>query len=380
MQPSSDFLLSPFTQAVWLGKGAIVLNRIKDEDDDFHRGYHIIVPYQAVKAVVEKRELIQTSMLALMEGLTTGPTDIALYKNQVLRICEFYDEFYLGFHKLDTNTGKVMIGKGMNLTEEEYAVLLDKLMKRFSNNDDEEEEENKRKRRRNYQKSDGGKKRRIVLEEGSTASTSEKKEKEDKEEEENPQFVAYRFGWRWYCDTGAQYTNIGECKKSEGEWHFDPKSCFSEAMGVKPVVNPDKSSLEGEYKLDVFKKEETINIDEEFMDAALINLVMYNVAKCAAQDRALDIYTDAYGWKDIPTVWSDVEIYGKTVLDGLSLTDIYDLCKKAILQYGQISSQKEMLLMSLFATYEKKDSILGMITNNSINETLTNLFYYIQGI
>ena len=201
----------------------------------------------------------------------------------------------------------------MNLTEPEYQELLAKLVLRFplertrklpqKTNDPEkdsqkpEEPQTSKVRRRKRQHFEMNNDQEVVAE---TASNSKVSNKSDGE----PQFFVTKYGWCWYSDVGAQYVSDGQ---TQGQWHFNPKNCFFEAMRLKPEdATGDDADLCGSYKLDVFHKKELVRIDNKFMDVVFAKLIRYNVAMCVEEDKALHLYS---------TEWQDIEVYGKIVLE-----------------------------------------------------------------
>ena len=138
----SAFLLSNVTKAVWLERGAIQLTRIKDEDEDFNQdGRSIYLFHQSCWAIVRKYQLIQESMSGVKEGEIESPCNIVLHKQQVIRLSEYHGQYYYGLHILD-NEGHVKIGRGMNLTEDEYQELVNKLMIRFVEKEKKKDNQN----------------------------------------------------------------------------------------------------------------------------------------------------------------------------------------------------------------------------------------------
>ena len=173
-------------------------------------------------------------------------------------------------------------------------------------------------------------------------------------------FLITLYGWAWYSDVEGQYISSGQ---TEGQWHFNPKDCFSEAMSCKPApVN---------YKLDVFNKKELVNINKSLLDAALAKLININVEMCADEDRSLSLYNSE---------WQDMDIYGKTVLERICISDIYDLCKKAVSYYATMTQEMELFLMKETADYQKADSILSDITAGVLDKILMELFDYIYSM
>ena len=370
----SEFLLSDFTQATWLDKGGVQLNRIKEEDEVFEGGYRIYVSHQTCKNIVYKHQVIQDTMAAIMDGSVESPCNVVLYKQQVMRLSHFMEEFYYGIHTLDSN-GKVKIGKGMNLSGLEYEELLAKLMLRFpldrtrklsqktngnekdSQKPEEPQTSKVRGRKRQYFEMNND--QEVVAE---TASNSKVSNKSDGE----PQFFVTKYGWCWYSDVGAQYVSDGQ---TQGQWHFNPKNCFFEAMRLKPEdATGDDADLCGSYKLDVFHKKELVRIDNKFMDVVFAKLIRYNVAMCVEEDKALHLYS---------TEWQDIEVYGKIVLERIPLTEIYDLCKKVMQHYSIINQDMELTLMKTFAEYQKKENILTSIMEESLDNNLSDLLDFI---
>ena len=128
----ADFLLSYFTRASWIDKGTIKLTRIKDPSEDFDQhGRSIYLSHQSCWTIARKHQIIQESMEGIMEGVIESPCNVVLYKQQVMRLNQYYDNYYYGIHILDQD-GTVKVGRGMNLSEDEYHVLLSNILARFA--------------------------------------------------------------------------------------------------------------------------------------------------------------------------------------------------------------------------------------------------------
>jgi hypothetical protein len=353
------FLLSDFTEGVWLAKGGLQLRRIKEEEDDFDSGYKIYVPYQSLRAIVSKRETIKDSANDVAQMLVESPMNIVLYKRQVLRLSLFYEELYYGLHVLEGD-GRIAIGMGMNLSEIEYSKLLEKLLEKFqstststSPNPDgsndaegegsESEAQPSRKRRR----------KQATL----------KPLKVGAGEMKDLFFPATLYGWFWYSDTGAQYVPT---KETAGQWHFNAKDCFFEATACKPHV-------EGEhYQLDVFDKTQQIAVNTDFLDAAFAKLIQFNASLCAQEDKINSLYS--------ASDMDDLDAYGKIAFERIPLSDIYELCRKAVSHYTPLSKPMELFLMKKATSYEKVDSVLSMMKTNSLDHTLLDLMDYIYNL
>lgn len=366
---SSDFLLSSFTQAVWLEKGGVQLTRIKSEEEDFDGGYRIFVPYQTCRAIVCKQKLIIDTMAAIKDGIVESPCNINLYKQQVLRLSEFMDYFYFGIHSLGSND-RPRIGKGMNLSEIEFEELLTKLTTRFALQQEEKTKKKKQKYGEEVEQNadgEGGplKKRKYRVDEtiASTSSCSVN-QLDETNETTTPQFWVTKYGWTWYSDVGGQYIST---KKAEGKWHYDPKSCFYESMSAKPQDNSQDENLGGKDKLDVFHLKELVIINNDFLDAALAKLIKFNVDCCVQEDKALYLHDSQ---------WENIEIYGKTVLDRIETTDIYDLCKKVMSHYCTITPSVELALMKICGDYIKDEAIISAIRDETINGDFLALLDY----
>jgi len=389
----SAFLLSDFTQALWLDKGGMQLSKIREQGDNFDRGYRIYLTPQSCRFIATKWELILDTMIGIMDGLIDSPCNIGLYRSQVVRLSHFYDEIYYGIHTLDVH-GQPRVGKGMNLIEEENRSLTMQLIERYapdqlkkytrrlasldkaesaknvSELDGKQEATKGKKRSRPSQGtssessetvSEPGKKRSRPSQGTSSESSETVSEPKIAKKTDKPEFAVTLYGWLWYNDND-QYVSQGE---SQGGWHYNPKECFSEAMQFKPT----DENLSGNYKLDVFDKTDLIQIDKELMDAALSKLVKVNVALCVAQDKELDLYTSD---------WQDIGVYGKTVLERISTTEVYDLCKKALKHYvDNITQNMELIFMKKFADFSKEDQILSVIANGGLKANLVELFDYI---
>ena len=89
---------------------------------------------------------------------------------------------------------------------------------------------------------------------------------------------------------------------------------------------------------------------------------------CAEEDRSLSLYNSD---------WQDIEVYGKTVLERISISEVYELCKKAVVHYAKMTQSMELFLMKEAGQYQKSDDILAQITSGTVEKKLLSLFDYI---
>jgi hypothetical protein len=126
--------LSHFTKVDFMDKDSIQLSRVCTIGDDFSKGYRILISYNALKALVVKRQNIGETMAAITKGKLDSPQIITLDDNHLLRLSFFYGDIYYGFQYLYTaNQPKKGSGNNcINLTEGEYksfvVFLEDKLL------------------------------------------------------------------------------------------------------------------------------------------------------------------------------------------------------------------------------------------------------------
>lgn len=360
MSSVTSFELSEVTQGVWLDKGEIQLRRIKDIGDDFDAGYKIYISVNSVRVIREKRDEIQETVLSIMKGDIESPYNIHLYKQQVLRLSHFYDNFYFGLHMLDSN-GKVKIGKGMNLTEEEYEKLLKNVDKKVENDC--------------YY---------AALQTAPTPSTSGGNTLK-RASTSLPSFTsstkkaaplplsipAVFYGWKWLSEVGGQQVSDN---KTDGLWHACPKLCFHEAMAFKPVDDGDFV----QHKLDVFTVIEDIAVDTDFMDAVMVKIIKKKIAEMVDQDKRSSIYcSDSEDEED-----DNILIYGKTALDRITFGELYDNCVHILVFYDhKPQSGKELEIMKTVNNYVKRDSIItDMTVTTKFKPMLSAMIDYVYSL
>ena len=241
----AEFLLSDFTQGRWLDKGGLQLSRIKEEDGDFDRGYKVYLAYHSGKALVKKRENIQKCMEEIKGHLIPTPCNITLHNSQVMRLSEFFEDYYYGIHTLD-GEGKVRIGRGMNLTEAEYEELLNKLVLHFPP-DQKVLQASSKLEFANFEKTKRKVKRlkkvkASTLHELKVAPPVSANEEMDPSMESDvvwrddvttpkEQFIVIQYGWSWNAVTESLQLPV---KQSQGGLYFDAKDCYEEASKFEP--------------------------------------------------------------------------------------------------------------------------------------------------
>jgi hypothetical protein len=351
MAAENSFLLSSKTEAVWLSKGGLQLRRVKDEEEDFDAGYKIYVPYPSLKSIISKKEAIQESAQQVSDSEVEGPLNITLHKRQVMRLSLFYEELYYGIHQMEEDGRRVRIGLGMNLSEPEFLVLVKKLEHRFKSQSggadvdvgadvDGEDEAGPSAPKKT--------RKRTIAKVGA-----------HKKEMDKPSFQATMYGWCWYNQIGAQYVPNPE---NAERWHFSAKDCFFDATTNRPIAEEADC-----FKLEVFDKKQTIPIDVQLWDAAFARLIRYNSSMCAQEDKINGLYT---------TEQDDLDIYGKLAFDRIPLNEIYDLCRKTIGHYGQLSKDMEMFVMKMGVTYDKAENFLSRMRDGDLNPLLAELMDY----
>lgn len=354
-----SFSLSDFTEGVWLDKGGVQLRRIKDIGENFDSGYKVYIPSTSLKAIIDRQDVIQDGVASIIDGTIESPHNIPLHKRQVMRLSYFYEHFYYGIHVLDVDE-KVRIGKGMNLTEEEYQTLLEHVTQKINTDGEKKRnEEHGEGRAKNFLKRQAWE---MTTGECSTGASKRRESDLDVLPIKSGLIIeTSMFGWKWNTEVSTQFSSE---KESDGQWHFCPKECFVEAMTFKPIDDDELISA----KLDVFNKTEYVSINKAFLDVVVAKLIKFNVSLCAEQDKNSSIYSDES---------EDMLAYGRDVMDRVTSTDIYDLCKKTMIQYTKLNPAMELELMRVISSYQKSDSVLSDIRNNTINPLLFGLMNYI---
>jgi hypothetical protein len=319
-------------------KGSIQLSRVKDIGEDFSRGYKIYVGFQALKALWTKRDIIQETMLAVTKGEVDSPHNIPLHNSQVVRISHFYDKIYYGLHQVDELSGVPKVGKGMNLSEEEFELLLEYVEERVSACTPPPTLSSSSSKRHMYTPTNG-----------EEASSSKKKYRK-----RVVSFPTTMYSWVWEDDTEDENDNDREVG---GEWHFSPKSCFREAMLHKP--DEEEGDEEGElpiqYKMRTITKIVPITVDDEMLDVVCGFLLKQDIDSTYAQPP----YT--------PTK-------SKSVVES---SEIYDCVKKVVNKFRKMNEQDEIHLMEKIAIYERKVEVISPYSNDESVQLLIKLLNFV---
>lgn len=368
--------LSDNTTAKWLSGGSIKLIRKKfDILGREKESYKVYVKARTYLTILERHREVERAMEKLVEEGTSMMASVPLHGNFIIQLSLFQTDVgkvdrhpYYGIHLID-DEGEIVVGKGMNLTREEYLAFI-RMLRRWRGDGNSEDGQGESgdetqvgSKKENYRL----KKEEEVKEEGERKTKKRKVDSalEDGSSSKVAKFITKKisvnlYGWEW-VEKESDYIPL--TPEGQGGWHIDPQNCLQEALNRKPT---------GLYRLETLQKRMDLVVGEEMFEAAFAKLVINKVKEIKTQ---LLSYSNPPPMSDGP--FDDYDIYGKDAVEMVQIGDIFSLCKTAISRYQSSSIDMDHHLMKCLGAFNKSETIFYMIRQNHLNDHFVQLFDYI---
>lgn len=317
-------VLSKTKSVEWISTGDAVVSRRKLKADGTlePNAYEIFIDPQTCKELMNKNAEILRTMDEVQHGRLSNPTNVYLDAPRIVQVSVFNRSPKFGIHKLD-ESGKIMRCVGLNFSPEEFC----ELMKFFSH----------------YPPP--------------TSSEAPPQPLEAK-------FAVCRYAWNWKSNPSSTTTDA--LSYDDDQWRLTPEQCLNAAKINNPLGLTD---------VDITTKQEFFYINNDFVDAAVAQLIIQNIHEQKIQEgEASELLGDYI--EDISGL--DVVVYGSRAREEISLDEIYQVCIKAMTLSEKPSPVNMSTLIKIILQRGNHPDALEYLQSGTLQQNYMDLFSQIK--